>query len=175
MTRKTNSSAPASRKPQNKSQRKTGSPRRSSNSRGTSPTKRAPAHRASAKRAPTKRTPARTQSSRSRTAARRSLQAARYLWAAVTALVIAALLFEPTLVWTLGVGVFMVAAAEFSGFWLIVSGYGLACLPAVFGLLVATGRFWTSLTHGLWIGAVYAVVGFIFLDQILGVISPSGW
>lgn len=93
----------------------------------------------------------------------------------MTALVVAALLFEPTLVWTLGVGVFMVAAAEFSGLWLIVSGYGLACLPAIFGLLVATGRFWTSLTHSLWIGAVYAVVGFVLLDQILGVLTPYGW
>lgn len=99
------------------------------------------------------------------------MQAARWLWAVISTLVIAALLFEPTMVWTLGVGVFMIAAGEFSGLWLVVSGYGLACLPAAFGLLIATGRFWTSLTHALWIGAVYAVVGFIFLDRILGVLS----
>lgn len=175
MTRKTNSSAPASRKPQNKPQRKSGSPRRGSGSRGRSPANRAPSNRAPANRTPSNRARANNHASRSRTAARRSVQAARYLWAAVTALVVAALLFEPTLVWTLGVGVFMVAAAEFSGLWLIVSGYGLACLPAIFGLLVATGRFWTSLTHSLWIGAVYAVVGFVLLDQILGVLTPYGW
>lgn len=102
------------------------------------------------------------------------MQAARYLWAVVTTLVIGALLFEPTMVWTLGVGLFMVANAEFSGLWLVVAGYGLACLPAMFGLLVATGRFWISLTHGLWIGALYAVLGFLFLDQIIGMLSASG-
>ena len=38
-------------------------------------------------------------------------------------------------------------------------------------VLIATGRFWTSLTHALWIGAVYSVVGFIFFDRILGILS----
>lgn len=99
------------------------------------------------------------------------MQTARYLWAVLSALVIAALLFEPTMVWTLGVGVFMIAAAEFTGLWLVASGYGLACLPAAFGLLIATGRFWISLTHALWIGALYAVAGFIFFDRILGLLS----
>lgn len=134
-----------------------------------SATRRAPAPR----RAPAagKKTPEKARPSRSRAAGHRSMQAARYLWAAVSALVIAALLFEPTMVWTLGVGVFMIAAAEFSGLWLVVSGYGLACLPAAFGLLIATGRFWTSLTHALWIGAVYSVVGFIFFDRIFGILS----
>lgn len=108
-------------------------------------------------------------------AAQRSLQAARYLWAAVTALVIAALLFEPTMVWSLGVGTYMVAAGQFTGLWLVVAGYGMACLPAAFGLLIATGRFWASLTHALWVGAVYAVVGFLFLDQIIGALTPYGW
>lgn len=85
----------------------------------------------------------------------------------VTALVLAALLFEPTMIWMIGVGIFMVAASEFSGLWMMVCGYGLACLPATFGLLIGTGRFWFSLTHGLWIGLVYAVVGFLFLERIL--------
>ena len=126
--------------------------------------KPSPAPRKSAKR---------QQDSRSRLAARRSVLAARHLWATVTALVIAALLFEPTMVWSLAVGTFLVAAGQFSGLWLVVAGYGLACLPAAFGLLVATGRFWFSLTHALWIGAVYAVLGFFFLDQILGVLTPA--
>lgn len=103
------------------------------------------------------------------------MQAARYLWAMVTGLVIAALLFEPTMVWTLGVGFFMVANAELFGLWMVVAGYGMACLPATFGLLVATGRFWFSLTHGLWIGAVYSVTGFLLLDRIMGLLSPYGF
>ncbi|MGO1192264.1 MAG: hypothetical protein ACTMHH_00185 [Nesterenkonia sp.] len=173
MTRKPRRSAPGTRKPAQKS----GSPRssespRSSKSRGSSKSARASKPRSASA---AQRTSAKNRTSRTHTAATRSMQAARYLWAGVTALVIAALLFEPTFVWTLGIGIFMVAAAEFSGLWLVVGGYGLACLPAVFGLLVATGRFWSSLTHGLWIGALYAVVGFIFLDQILGVLTPYGW
>lgn len=96
-----------------------------------------------------------------------SMRAARYLWATVTALVIAALLFEPTMVWMLGVGVFMVANAEFMGLWLIVCGYGLACVPAAFGLLIASGRFWFSITQSLWIGLLYGAAGFVFLDRII--------
>lgn len=107
--------------------------------------------------------------------AKKSVEAARFLWAGVTALVIAALLFEPTMVWSLAVGTYMVAASQFSGLWLVAAGYGLACLPAAFGLLVATGRFWFSLTHSLWVGAVYAVLGYFFLDQIIGVLVPSAW
>ncbi|WP_300344101.1 hypothetical protein [Nesterenkonia sp.] len=99
----------------------------------------------------------------------------RLLWAVVAGLVIAALLFEPTMVWTLGVGVYLVAAGEFSGLWMIVTGYGLACLPSAFGLLIATGRFWLSLTHSLWIGILYGLAGFLLLDQILGVLAPYGW
>lgn len=156
MTRNPRRSAPASRKPPKKAD----PPRRTSTSRG---------------RSAAQRTSAKNTSSRPRKVARGTFQAARCLWAAVTALVLAALLFEPTMVWTLGVGIFMIAAAEFSGLWLVVVGYGLACIPAVFGLLVATGRFWTSLTHALWIGALYAVLGFLFLDRILGVLSPYGW
>lgn len=97
----------------------------------------------------------------------RTMQAARYLWATVTALVIAALLFEPTMIWMIGVGVFMLAANEFSGLWMMVCGYLLACLPATFGLLIATGRFWFSLTHALWIGAIYAITGFLLLERLL--------
>ncbi|WP_157983973.1 hypothetical protein [Nesterenkonia muleiensis] len=104
---------------------------------------------------------------RGRTAARRGVRAARYLWAVLTGLIIAALLFEPTMVWTLGVGLFMLANAELTGLWLVVVGYGMSCLPAAFGLLVATGRFWFSLTHGLWIGVVYSVAGVLFLEHIL--------
>ncbi|WP_150461625.1 hypothetical protein [Nesterenkonia ebinurensis] len=110
-----------------------------------------------------------------RTVAQQSMQAARYLWAVVTGLVIAALLFEPTMIWTLGVGVFMVANAELIGLWLVVAGYGMACLPATFGLLIATGRFWFSLTHALWIGALYSVTGFLLLDRIMGLLSPYGF
>ncbi|GAA1823398.1 hypothetical protein GCM10009771_23480 [Nesterenkonia flava] len=95
------------------------------------------------------------------------MQLARYLWAVVTALLIAALLFQATMIWMLGVGIYMVAVAEFTGLWLIISGYVMACLPAAFGLLIATGRFWFSLTHALWIGLIYSIVGFLFLDQIL--------
>lgn len=104
-------------------------------------------------------------------AAQTSWRAARYLWAVVTALVIAALLLEPTMVWTLGVGVFMVAAGELSGLWLVVAGYGMACVPAVFGLVIATGRFWFSFTHALWIGTLYAVAGFFLLEEVLGLMN----
>ncbi|NLS10475.1 hypothetical protein HGQ17_10835 [Nesterenkonia sp. MY13] len=106
-------------------------------------------------------------SSRGQRMADGSMRAARYLWATVTALVIGALLFEPTMVWMLGVGVFMVANAEFMGLWLIVCGYGLACVPAAFGLLIATGRFWFSITQSLWIGLLYGAAGFVFLDRII--------
>ncbi|OSM42143.1 hypothetical protein BCY76_016235 [Nesterenkonia sp. PF2B19] len=86
----------------------------------------------------------------------------------VTAVVIAALLFEFTMLWTIGVGVYMLALREFTGLWFLVGGYALACVPWAFGLLIATGQFWRSLTHALWIGAVYGLVGFLFLDKILG-------
>ncbi|RJN32427.1 hypothetical protein [Nesterenkonia natronophila] len=112
--------------------------------------------------------------SRRQPATNHTLLAARYLWAVTTGLVIAALLFEPTMVWTIGVGVFMIANLEWLGLWLIVAGYGMSCLPVTFGLLVATGRFWFSLTHGLWTGAVYSVAGFLLLEQILGVLAPYG-
>lgn len=121
-----------------------------------------------------KESKARPGSPRSRVAARHSLQAARYLWAIVTGLVIAALLFEPTMVWTIGVGVFMIANAELIGLWLLVAGYGMSCLPVTFGLLIATGRFWFSLTHGLWTGALYSVTGFLFLEQVIGIVSTYG-
>lgn len=121
-----------------------------------------------------KRTTAPASGSKRRTVTRYSLQAARYLWAVITGLVIAALLFEPTMVWTIGVGVFMIANAEFIGLWLLVAGFGMACLPVTFGLLVATGRFWFSLTHGLWTGALYSVAGFFFLEQIIGILTPYG-
>ncbi|TLP79926.1 hypothetical protein [Nesterenkonia sphaerica] len=122
-----------------------------------------------------KNTNHKTSRSRRRAATRHSLVAARYLWAVVTGLVIAALLFEPTMVWTLGVGVFMLARLEWLGLWLVVSGYGMACLPVTFGLLVGSGRFWFSLTHGLWTGAVYSVAGFLYLEQILGLLAPYGF
>lgn len=109
--------------------------------------------------------------SRRHTAVRASVQAARYLWAILTGLIIAALLFEPTMVWMLGVGLFMVANAELTGLWLLVIGYGMACLPATFGLLIATRRFWFSLTHGLWIGIVYSVAGVLFLEHFLSLLT----
>ncbi|TLP95068.1 hypothetical protein FEF26_10670 [Nesterenkonia salmonea] len=140
--------------------------------------KKKPTGTRSRKRQPPKTQPRTTTAqppgSKRRAATRYSLQAARYLWALVTGLVIAALLFEPTMVWTLGVGVFMIANAELLGLWLVVAGYGMSCLPVTFGLLVATGRFWFSLTHGLWTGAVYSVAGFFFLEQIIGLLSPYG-
>lgn len=108
---------------------------------------------------------------RGRTAVRRSVQVARWLWAVVTSIVIAALLFEPTMVWTLGVGIFMLANAELTGLWLVIVGYGMSCLPATFGLLVGTGRFWFSLTNGLWVGVIYSVAGVLFLEHILVLIS----
>ena len=82
---------------------------------------------------------------RGQTAARRSVQAARCLWAVLTGLVIAALLFEPTMVWTLGVGLFMLANAELTGLWLLVVGYGMACLPA--GHLRTAGSHQTVLVQ----------------------------
>lgn len=94
---------------------------------------------------------------------------ARYLWAAVTVLVIGALLFEPTMLWCLSVGFWMVAEQEFMGLWLVVAGYVMACVPWAFGLLIATGRFWKALTHALWIGLIYGALGYFFLDQILGI------
>lgn len=108
---------------------------------------------------------------RNRTAVRRSVQAARYLWAVLTGVIIAALLFEPTMVWMLGVGLFMIANAELTGLWLLVVGYGMACLPATFGLLVATRQFWFSLTNGLWIGILYSVTGVLFLEHILTLLT----
>ncbi len=96
---------------------------------------------------------------------------ARWLWGTVTALLIAAMLFEPTMLWCLSVGLWMVAETEFIGLWMVAAGYVMACLPWAFGLLIATGRFWTSLTHSLWIGFIYAALGYIFLDRILGVFS----
>lgn len=93
---------------------------------------------------------------------------ARYLWAAITILVIGALLFEPTMLWCLSVGLWMVAEQEFFGLWLVVAGYVMACVPWAFGLLIAFGRFWKALTHALWIGLIYGALGYFFLDQILG-------
>lgn len=81
------------------------------------------------------------------------------------------MLFEPTMLWCLSVGLWMVAETEFIGLWMIAAGYVLACVPWVFGLVIGTGRFWKSLTHSLWIGLAYAVLGFVFLDRILGVFT----
>lgn len=92
----------------------------------------------------------------------------RYLWAVVVAVVIAALLFEFTMIWTIGVGFYMLALGELTGLWLLVGGYAMACTPAAFGLLIATGQFWKALTHSLWIGLLYGTLGFAFLDVILG-------
>lgn len=138
-----------------------------------------PSRKAASAAGARRRTPAQSRSGsakpktnrRGQTAARRSVQAARCLWAVLTGLVIAALLFEPTMVWTLGVGLFMLANAELTGLWLLVVGYGMACLPATFGLLVATRRFWFSLTHGLWIGVVYSAAGVLLLEHILTLLS----
>ena len=99
------------------------------------------------------------------------LEWGRWLWAVITTLVLAAMLFEPTMLWCLSVGLWMVAEAEFIGLWMVAAGYVLACVPWAFGLLIGTGRFWKSLTHSLWIGLVYAALGYIFLDRILGVFS----
>lgn len=96
---------------------------------------------------------------------------ARWLWGTITALILAAMLFEPTMLWCLSVGFWMIAETEFIGLWMVVAGYVMACLPWAFGLLIATGQFWRSLTHSLWIGLVYGAVGYIFLDRILGVFS----
>lgn len=92
----------------------------------------------------------------------------RLLWALVTAVVIAALLFEFTMLWTLGVGAYMLALGEFTGLWFLVGGYILACVPPAFGLIIATRRFWYSLTHALWIGVIYGLGGFLLLDRLLG-------
>lgn len=92
----------------------------------------------------------------------------RYLWAVVVAVVIAAMLFEFTMIWTIGVGFYMLALGEFTGLWLLVGGYAMACTPAAFGLLIATGQFWRSMTHSLWIGLLYGTLGFFFLDVIIG-------
>lgn len=92
---------------------------------------------------------------------------ARRLWAVVTALLIAALLFESTMIFTIGMGIYMLSVPEFIGLWFVAGGYVLACLPWAFGLLIATGQFWRSMTHSLWIGLIYGTVGFLFLDQIL--------
>lgn len=94
---------------------------------------------------------------------------ARYLWAGITVLVIGALLFEPTMLWCLSVGLWMLAEQELMGLWLVVAGYVMACVPWAFGLLIATGRFWKALTHALWAGLVYGALGYLFLDQILGI------
>lgn len=92
----------------------------------------------------------------------------RRLCGAVVAVVLAALLFEFTMVWTIGVGAYMVGMDELMGLWFLAGGYALACLPPAFGLLVATGSFWRSLTHALWIGLLYGTVGFLLLDQVAG-------
>jgi hypothetical protein len=86
----------------------------------------------------------------------------------VVAVVIAAMLFEFTMIWTIGVGFYMLALGEFTGLWLLVGGYAMACTPAAFGLLIATGQFWRSMTHSLWIGLLYGTLGFFFLDVIIG-------
>lgn len=93
---------------------------------------------------------------------------ARYLWATVAALLIAALLLEATMVWMLGVGLWMLANAELLGLWMVVVGYVLACIPWAIGLLIATGRFWLAMTHALWIGIAYSVLGVLLLDQVIG-------
>ncbi|GAA3282162.1 hypothetical protein GCM10020260_08770 [Nesterenkonia halobia] len=93
---------------------------------------------------------------------------ARWLWAVVITVVLGALLFEFTMVWTIGVGTYMITMGELTGLWFLVAGYVLACVPPAFGLLVATGGFWRSMTHALWIGLIYGAVGFLFLDQVAG-------
>lgn len=93
---------------------------------------------------------------------------ARWLWGAVITVVLAALLFEFTMVWTIGVGTYMITMGELTGLWFLVAGYVLACVPPAFGLLVATGGFWRSMTHALWIGLIYGAAGFVFLDQFAG-------
>ncbi len=67
----------------------------------------------------------------------------------------------------IGLGVYMLSYFEWTGLWFLVGGYILACLPAAFGMLIATGQFWRSLTHALWIGFLYGALGFLFLDQII--------
>lgn len=93
---------------------------------------------------------------------------ARWLWAAVITVVLGALLFEFTMVWTIGVGTYMITMGELTGLWFLVAGYVLACVPPALGLLVATGAFWRSMTHALWIGLLYGVGGFLLMDQIAG-------
>lgn len=85
----------------------------------------------------------------------------------MVAIVIAALLFEPTMIYSIAMGIFYLSNLEFIGLWFLVAGYVLACLPAAFGMLIATGQFWRSLTHALWIGLIYALAGFLFLDLII--------
>lgn len=73
------------------------------------------------------------------------------------------------MVWMLGVGLWMLANQELMGLWMLVVGYIMACIPWAIGLLIATGRFWTSMTHALWIGVVYAVLGMLLLEYVIGV------
>ncbi|WP_344718573.1 hypothetical protein [Nesterenkonia halobia] len=132
--------------------------------------------------APKRSRPAKTASKASSTSASRSASSstsrpagrgsgmrwARWLWAVVITVVLGALLFEFTMVWTIGVGTYMITMGELTGLWFLVAGYVLACVPPAFGLLVATGGFWRSMTHALWIGLIYGAVGFLFLDQVAG-------
>lgn len=94
----------------------------------------------------------------------------RYFCALLVAVFVAALLFELTMVYTLGVGVYIVAAGQSFGFWLVAAGYALCCVPAVVGLLIGTGRPVRSLLHALWIGLLYGLLGYLLLDQALQII-----
>lgn len=94
----------------------------------------------------------------------------RYFCALLVAVFVAALLFELTMVYTLGVGVYIVAAGEMFGLWLVAGGYVLGCIPALVGLLISTGRPLRSLLHALWVGLLYSLAGYLLLDQALQVL-----
>lgn len=75
------------------------------------------------------------------------------------------------MLWMIGVGLWMLANGELIGSWMLVVGYILACIPWAIGLLIATGSFWRSMTHALWIGALYAVVGTLLLEHLVGLVG----
>lgn len=145
-------------------------PQKSTAARKTTAQKNATTQKAAAAQ-PSQRAGSASKSPRSREEApqkrrRSSFDRARILWAVITALVIAALLLQFTLI-SIDFGIEMLTHLEFIGLWWIVIGYIMSCIPAAFGLLIATGHFWRSMTHSLWIGLIYGAIGFIFLDRLL--------
>lgn len=98
----------------------------------------------------------------------------RALWAIAAGLLIAALLFAPTFVWTMAVGIYMLVLGEMTGLLLTASAYVMAMTPFAFALMLAGKRFWPSVAHSLWLGGLYAVLGSLFLDEILALLHHLG-